>query len=240
MANFQTHLSVAAGVSGVVAVNLMLTGAVPPGQVMTYFLIGTLGGLAPDVDLAHSTSFRIVAQALGVLAGFTLVLNAPASYSLVELLILWGLAYAAVRFGLFPLLARSTYHRGIVHSIPAALFAGLLTVVLTHRLGQVAPLHAWLCGFFMTLGFIVHLVLDELYSVDLYNRRIKRSSGTALHFIEPKQPLATAYLYGSLVVLFFMAPSSAAFVNRVIFLDVARWVTQLWPDGPWFRGLGFN
>ncbi len=239
MANFNTHLSVAAGVSGVVAVNLMLAGAVPSGQVMTYFFIGTLGGLAPDIDLAHSTSFRIVAQMMAVLAGFTLVLNAPADYSLVELIILWGIAFYFVRYGVFPFIARSTPHRGVIHSIPAGLFAGLLTVVLTYRLGQAEPLHAWLCGFFMALGFFIHLVLDELYSVDLYNRRLKRSSGTALHFIEEKEPLATAYLYGALVVLFFMAPSSSQFVQRVILLDLHRWTAHLLPSGPWFRGLGF-
>jgi hypothetical protein len=30
------------------------------------------------------------------------------------------------------------------------------------------------------IGYLTHLVLDEFYSVDLFNRKIKRSFGTAL------------------------------------------------------------
>jgi hypothetical protein len=41
-------------------------------------------------------------------------------------------------------------------------------------------LHCWLSGFFIGFGFLVHLLLDELYSVDLTNRRMKKSFGTAL------------------------------------------------------------
>ncbi len=50
----------------------------------------------------------------------------------------------------------------------------------------------------VTIGYIVHLVLDEIYSVDLKNRKIKKSFGTALKLFKVDSNFAiiqTATLY---------------------------------------------
>jgi hypothetical protein len=40
---------------------------------------------------------------------------------------------------------------------------------------------------FVTLGFIVHLLLDEFYSVDLFGKKLLKSSfGTALQLRQPQ------------------------------------------------------
>lgn len=46
----------------------------------------------------------------------------------------------------------------------------------------------------MGFGFVIHLLLDELSSVDLLNRRIKRSFGSALKIISLKYWRATLAL----------------------------------------------
>jgi hypothetical protein len=87
--------------------------------------------------------------------------------------------YFAIRFGLAKVLAKYTVHRGMFHSIPAALtFAGLAFLltgctdlnIRYYKAGAVL------------LGYMSHLVLDEIFSVDVSRGRIrlKRSFGTAL------------------------------------------------------------
>jgi hypothetical protein len=63
------------------------------------------------------------------------------------------------------------------HSIPAALIAGGVTflVVLSPELG-IRLFKSWA----VVLGFLSHLFLDEVYSVDLRGRRVKKSLGTAM------------------------------------------------------------
>ena len=67
------------------------------------------------------------------------------------------------------------------HSAPAALiFGSICFLLVAGRLGSL-----WLelaTGLAGTVGYLVHLVLDELWSVDFDGRRIrvKRSLGTAL------------------------------------------------------------
>ena len=39
----------------------------------------------------------------------------------------------------------------------------------------------------MFVGFLTHLILDEMYSVDVYDTRIKASFGTALKFYDGKR-----------------------------------------------------
>src|SRR5262249_18761734 len=72
-----------------------------------------------------------------------------------------------------------TVHRGMFHSIPALLIAGLAAYLLyPARDGR---LRLFLAGGVM-LGFLSHLVLDEAYSVDFTGARLRlnRYAGSAL------------------------------------------------------------
>jgi hypothetical protein len=87
--------------------------------------------------------------------------------------------YFGIRFGVAEIFNRYTVHRGMWHSIPAALIAALLALlictceVLEYRLFKAVAVFA---------GFLSHLILDEIYSIDLSGAkiRVKKSSGTAL------------------------------------------------------------
>ncbi len=100
-----------------------------------------------------------------------------------------------VRLGVFELFSRYTVHRGIWHSWLAALGAGLASTNLAHHAAGLPAWESWLAGAFVTLGYLTHLCLDEIASVDLLGRRIKRSFGTAL------KPFSLAYPWASLAML---------------------------------------
>ncbi|QQS53935.1 MAG: metal-dependent hydrolase [Candidatus Competibacteraceae bacterium] len=239
MANFNTHLMGAAVVSGVTATALVMTGMFPHQAVIGYFVLGVIGGLLPDIDSPHSIPVRIAFMALAVITGFLLVFAFGRRYSLVELLALWLGCFLLLRYGVFVLLDRLTVHRGLIHSIPASIGFGLTTTLIAYYAFNASVIHAWLCGAFVTLGFIVHLLLDEFYSVDLFGKKLlKKSFGTALSLGSLNQPIGTVMLYLTVVGLFLLCPSPRPFVALVLDGATYQGVTQrLLPGEVWFPGL---
>ena len=238
MADFNTHLLGAAAVSGLAATVLVMTGQFPHQAVIGYFVLGVIGGLLPDLDSPTSVPIRIAFAALAVVAGFLVVFTFGRRYSLVELVILWFGCFLFIRYGLFNLFDRVTAHRGLIHSIPAGIGFGLLAILLAFYVFNASATHAWLCGTFVTLGFIVHLLLDELYSVDLSGKKLLKSSfGTALSLGSLSQPVGTAALYLAVVALFLLCPSPRPFTELMLDRDTYRGVTQrLLPGETWFPG----
>lgn len=238
MADFNTHLMGAVAVSGLTATVLVMTGLFPHQAVIGYFVLGVIGGLLPDLDSPTSVPIRIAFAALAVMAGFLVVFTFGHRYSLVELIILWLGCFLFIRYGLLDLFTRVTTHRGLIHSIPAGMACGLLTTLVAFHAFNAAVIHAWLCGTFITLGFIVHLLLDEFYSVDLFGKKwLKRSFGTALSLGSLQQPGGTAALYLAVIALFLLCPSPRPFTE--IMLDRATYhgvVQRLWPGETWFAG----
>ncbi len=238
MADFNTHLLGAAAVSGLAATVLVMTGQFPHQAVIGYFVLGVIGGLLPDLDSPTSIPIRIVLATLAVVAGFLVVFTFGTRYSLVELVILWLGCFLLIRYGLFSLFDRVTVHRGLIHSIPAGIGFGLIAVLLAFHVFTASATHAWLCGTFVTLGFIVHLLLDEFYSVDLSGKKLLKSSfGTALSLGSLSQPIGTAVLYLAVIVLFVLCPSPRPFTELMLDRDTYRGITQrLLPGETWFPG----
>ncbi|QBQ53486.1 metal-dependent hydrolase [Nitrosococcus wardiae] len=236
MADFNTHMIGAAAVSGIGATVLMMTHTFPAQILMTYFVLGVVGGMLPDIDSDSSIPVRWTFNVLGVITGFFLVLYLGAHYSLIELVLLWGASFIIIRYGIFSLFTQLTVHRGLIHSIPAALFFSLGTVVLAVQALEVPVLNAWLCGTFVFLGFLTHLVLDELYSVDLMGVSVKRSFGTALNLGSFRAPLKTGLLYLLTGALFYLAPPIDDFLAFIFNSRVQQlFVERLFPVEGWFN-----
>ena len=122
-------------------------------------------------------------------------------------------AYLFIRYVVFALFNRLTVHRGVFHSLLAAVFFALLMKCISYHFLHWSVLHAWLNGLFIALGFIVHLLLDELYSVDLSNARMKNSFGTALKVFSHSNMNASALLAILTLLLYWMAPSPMPLVK---------------------------
>ncbi|MDS4023025.1 MAG: metal-dependent hydrolase [Candidatus Competibacter sp.] len=238
MADFNTHLMGAAAISGLAATVLVMSGTVPHQAVIGYFVLGVIGGLLPDLDSPTSIPIRIAFAVLAVVAGFLVVFTFGARYSLVELIILWFGCFLLIRYGLFNLFDRVTVHRGLIHSIPAGVGFGLATIAVAYHVFNASATHAWLCGTFVTLGFIVHLLLDEFYSVDLSGRKLLKSSfGTAFSLGSLGQPAGTAALYLAIIGLLFLCPSPRSFADLMLDRATYRGVVQrLTPGETWFPG----
>ncbi len=239
MANFNTHFSVAAGASAMVSATLLSMEVVTPEQAVIAFGLGTLGGLLPDVDSAHSTSIKVGFNVLSLLMTIMLIFVKSSSYSLVEMTIVSVALFVAIRYAFLEFFRKISKHRGMFHTVPVAFIWGIVVASLSQWFFDLNSLISWVYGFMITWGYLVHLILDETYSVDLGNRRMKKSSGTAFKFgmfKTKKQKIQTALVYLSIPLLLLLAPETDL-VQRAIFSQEA-WLNFkdiLLPyDGKWF------
>ncbi len=235
MANFKTHLSVAAALSGAMTTGFLVVGVTTAKDVWLYFALGTLGGILPDIDANHSIPGRMLFSFFAIVLAFLALFSCVGIYSIAELLIIWLLTYVVVRYVIFQMFARFTVHRGVFHSLLAAVFFGFLTTAGVYRVFHLTPLSAWMAGLFVCTGYLIHLTLDEVYSVDLTGARVKRSFGTALKIISSDmQP--TALLLLATLGVFFLTPSAERFVHTVLSFQTYQQIhMKLFPKHGWFK-----
>jgi len=213
MANFNTHVSIATAASmgaALVAANIHL---IATADMPWLVFLGTLGGLLPDIDASNSRPVKLLFNVLALM-GVAAALHAfKDGYAPYPLLLIVAGTYLFIRYGMFALFNALTVHRGVFHSVLAALFFALLMTCISYHFLHWDVLHAWLNGIFIAVGFIVHLLLDELYSVDLSNSRMKNSFATALKLFSYNNMTASALLTICTMMLYWMAPSPVPLVK---------------------------
>jgi hypothetical protein len=205
MAGYRQHLmtSSALGV-GYGTAGLFVGGLGVWDQALLGAGVTALGGLLPDLD---SDSGVPVRELFGIAAMVTpLLLYAHLANSglpLEQILLLLAGSYVLIRYGISRLFKRYTVHRGIFHSIPALLIAGL-GMFLVYPSSN-AGLRLFLAGGVM-IGFLSHLVLDEVYSVNFTGGKVtlNKYAGSALAFWSPSWS-ATTTAYVLLVMLTCLA-----------------------------------
>ena len=235
MADFSTHVFSAAALCSFGATFCTKLLALPMSEGLTLTVAGTVGGILPDIDLKVSWPSRLLFTLLGgVVALVWLFANVERLTALELWLAAVGL-FLVVRYPLHWAFHSLTVHRGALHSLAAAAMAGLVTAAAAERLLGADAALSWLIAAFLAGGYVLHLVLDELYSVDFTGMKIKRSFGSAL------KPLDTERLSASCVVLFtalvawFLAPELAPFLEA--WSDIGtRWRGTLVPG--WLSGAG--
>ncbi len=208
MADFRTHIKVAAVVSGLLAGSMAWAQLVTLPEAGLLWLAGSLGGIMPDIDADSSRSIRIIFRLFGILGTMLALLYGRQHLPLVDTLVLGAGAYLLVRYLLCWLFARFTVHRGALHSLLANLVFAGGAVVVSSRLFRLPAELAWQVGIFVFVGACIHLLLDELYSIDLEGRRLKKSFGTALKITEWPAPIPNLLLLSLLAGSWWLAPST--------------------------------
>jgi LexA-binding, inner membrane-associated putative hydrolase len=206
MANFKTHLIVATTMSGMASISLLTLQLAKPWETGSYFLLGVLGGLLPDIDSDRSTPLTLIFNFLALYCAFAMVFTLAMQYSFVELFVLWGAVYFAIRHLIFRMFISMTIHRGTFHSLLAVAFMTMLSVNASFYAFHNTPRMAWNSGVFVGIGYLVHLTLDEVYSVDLHNKRMKKSFGTALKLFSRENWGASVLMAVVLAVFIQVAP----------------------------------
>ena len=191
MADFKAHTSVGTlwglllGTVSVISDFCSLIGGI-----VILFLAAT-SSAAPDIDSDTGRPRELVLSFLGIAIPIVLLFNISDSTSSENILAATLISFFLVRYILGYLLAKFTVHRGLWHSIPAAVLCSEITYLLFFDLPVKVRLLYALSAFG---GFISHLLLDEMYSVKVLALDTKRSFGTALKFTGPSK-LQTFLLY---------------------------------------------
>jgi hypothetical protein len=180
MAGFKTHITVSSCLGvGYGATAYALYDAPWPTSVLAAGLCG-VAGMLPDLDSGPGVPLRESVAFAAAVVPMMLIHRFQAFGISPEMLILTGAAiYLLIRFGLAALLKHYTVHRGMFHSLPAAAIFGELAYLMAP--GETPPLRLFVAGA-VALGYLSHLVLDEIWSVEMYHGRLrlKSSFGTAL------------------------------------------------------------
>ncbi|MFO0843632.1 MAG: metal-dependent hydrolase [Gemmataceae bacterium] len=204
MASYRGHLMLAAPLGVGYGALALLRHDYEWGACLLGAGLTAVGGLLPDLD---SDSGVPVREGFGFLAAVTaFVAYHPLrehGFPLEQALVVMAGVYFLVRYVVANTFRRWTVHRGMYHSIPAMLIAGLLVY-----LGY--PSHDFFLKLYLAggvmVGFLSHLVLDEIYAVDFMGFRIKfnQFAGSALKFTSPSYP-ATIATYLVLIALGYVA-----------------------------------
>ncbi|WP_203250240.1 metal-dependent hydrolase, partial [Cysteiniphilum marinum] len=204
MANFKTHITVAAFASFVPSVGLYLSG-ISVSQTLLLTFIGSIGGILPDIDSENSTSksivFKLSSLALALLWLFTSLPQFGLIFSIINSIVIYLLMYFPIK----SLLSKISYHRGVIHSVPMAILMAIALYFIMHLITKDLYI-SWLVGIFLFYGYIIHLLLDELYSVDFSGARLKKSFGTALTFFNKEKWIIYVLLYALIAAIYFSLP----------------------------------
>jgi membrane-bound metal-dependent hydrolase YbcI (DUF457 family) len=202
MANFQTHLATST-VLGVGYGAAAYYGWHLPGSTCVLAAgFCSVSGMLPDIDSGPGRPLHEITSCLAAMVPALLYARFHRLGISIEHMILAAAAiYIAIRFGLTELMKLFTAHRGMFHSLPAAAIWGELCFLLFFA--DEYRLRCLIAGG-AVLGYLSHLLLDEIYSVQLDGgARVKKSFGTALKLFGNGFG-ATALTYVCLFALSFL------------------------------------
>jgi hypothetical protein len=210
MASYRGHLSFSAVLGVAYGAFALWRWDLDWGTALLAVGLTTLGGLLPDLDSDSGVPVRELFGLAAAITPFLLYQHLRGLTTEQTLVVLAGV-YIFIRYVLSRIFKHGTVHRGMFHSVPALLIAGLAFYLGYHsstaRLNHTSDclMRLYLAGGVM-LGFLSLLVLDEIYSVDFMGLHLKlnRYAGSALKLASKSWP-ATLTTYLLLALLGYLA-----------------------------------
>lgn len=215
MASFEQHVNGAVISSGVLIVPLHSASIIQTTESVILLALGLIGGVLPDLDSDNSKPIQIVFKIISIFLPLLVILAIPNDLSIFYLVIYWLLSTLILRVTLFQFFISFTTHRGIFHTIPMGIVFAQITIYLLYKVFDYDLVFSTIAGTFLFFGFVVHLLLDELVSLNALGIRMKKSFGTAFKFYDSQNLVGTLFLYIFIVLFFIYLP-----IKVDIFLDI--------------------
>ena len=204
MAGFKTHLTggIVSG-TGMVAFSFFLF-PLNIIQTCSVFIMGTLGGILPDLDSDTGKPLALLFGILSVLIPTFLLLKMDGFTKITpEFLVCYFVGgYVIINYLVCGLIKKITVHRGIMHSIPFSILSGEIGYLFFIPSGENIAL---MVGISVFAGCIVHLLLDEFNSFSFklgFIPVVKNSFGTAFK-LKSNNLLVTLFIYCLIIALLF-------------------------------------
>jgi hypothetical protein len=161
--------------------------------------VTALGGLLPDLDSDSGVPVREMFNLAATVTPLLLLHRLRQFFSPEQTIVLLGGVYLFIRYVVSHAFKRYTVHRGMFHSIPAMLIAGLAVFLIYNNPDDHIR---WFVAAGVMLGFLSHLVLDEMCSVDFTGAKLKlnKYAGSAVKFWSP----SASATFAAYLVLFLL------------------------------------
>ncbi|MDZ4849343.1 MAG: metal-dependent hydrolase [Pirellulaceae bacterium] len=212
MADFKTHITFSSMCGAVYSVAGYRAG-VPLEACIVAGGLCSVSGMLPDLDSDSGIPLREAVALSSAVVPMLMVdrLN-HVGYSHETMVMITGLIYVLIRFGVAEVFRRYTVHRGMWHSIPAALTSGMIAFMLCTCENMSVRLFKSLA---VVIGFMSHLILDEMWSVDFKrgSYRFKSSFGTALKFWG-KERFPNLIAYSIMMFMAILVYNDRGFMER--------------------------
>lgn len=212
MADFKTHMTVSTATGAVLAVAGYQVGM----HETTCILAGGLcsvSGMLPDLDSDSGRPLR-EATTLGAAVVPMLMVERFQRLNLnhESMVLAAAVVYVGIRFFMAEIFRRYTVHRGMWHSLPAALIAGMAAFLIMSSEDIRPRMFKTLA---VVIGFMSHLILDEIWSVDFRRGKysFKSSFGTALK-LWGQNSWANYMTYGKLALMSLLVWQDEGFMAR--------------------------
>lgn len=216
MASFGQHLKISAITTGVLVVTLHTSELLSINQSILALGLGVVGGMLPDLDSDNSKPIQGIFTMLSILLPLILLLSISEKLSLLAMVLIWIVSSFILNVTIFKLFLQITSHRGIFHTIPMGFLFGELTTIFFYKFMQTPIKLSIIYGFVIIFGFIIHLILDEIFSVNALGMKIKKSFGTALKLYAKKNMMGTLFLYALIILLFVSFPFEHTVYSNIL------------------------
>ena len=193
-------------------------------------IFGFIGSIFPDIDLSTSKPTKLIKYIMYI---FVMILNIILFNEISLFLLDFFKNHHYVFFyekeyrmffitGFFILLSPFiftnmifsfiqivTKHRGVIHSIPFAFLTSLILYIgldtdLIHSFSDNLNINMFFIMLMFFLGNLVHFILDETYSVDFKNKKIKKSIWTAFTFVSRKNVNGYVFMYALISLIMYL------------------------------------
>jgi len=166
MAGFKAHIKfgVMTGIiwSGVVVTFSLLS----PTFIPLILVVTVIGSFLPDLDSNQGVPLDILLKTFSIFGGLTIgyITFETEERLLIEAILYTILCALFIYFIIGGIFKKITYHRGIFHSIPAAILSGLIALSFFNLFIVDLELKMIL-SLAIGIGYLCHLVLDEMNSM---------------------------------------------------------------------------
>lgn len=203
MADFKTHTSAGAVVGIVVAMLSYISDLASHIYVAVIVFFATIvGSFLPDMDSDSGTPVKIIFGLYSLVAASLAFYFVYENYEQIYILISAPvLAFVIFRYLLPPVFKRFTKHRGAFHSFPAFLISFFAALLIADLFSKINICEKFVLAAGVSLGYLSHLVLDEIYASNFFTGKRKKKPGRKKKFrfflfprerLKPKKSFGTA------------------------------------------------
>lgn len=203
MAGYREHISVSGLCGAGYAACASLILGFTPVQSALAGVLTWVAGMLPDLDADGGKPVREIFGLLGAVVPLVAIRHLIRWCGSVDGVVLCAIViYALTRYGGAAVLKRLSVHRGMFHSIPAMFIAAEL-MFLAYVSDSMAVKCLMAGG--VAIGFLSHLLLDELYSVQWSGLRLKlsKSAGSAFKLTSTRF-FPNVFTYATLMFLTYL------------------------------------